>query len=308
MDNPPQTEALARSRSPGRSWFRRGDADTKLTRHAQWPQLAQGVAALSGPSPDHHRAEFLGRLRSGDRATECARGRTAKAEPALASLGTPTLRVWQRSALFIPARVRNGCVPSGQPVDDKRVWEGGEGARHPSFLRQQLRNQLEQLDHVGALRPILFDTGEGGLVFREEVEFMPWQTYAIAEDGVERVVAYYSHWQLLYASDAVELGRVPVSMEWFLDEDRRRQVNQGYQHFYESQAERWRGLDDHWRECILLLVRLQYRYFPVIRGTLTKITTTLAYDPDVSDMVDPYPRTVRDFKSRHSARGARAHR
>jgi len=79
-----------------------------------------------------------------------------------------------------------------------------------------LRDQLENLDRVGALCPVYFDTG-GGLVFREEVEFAPWEAYAVVEDEFSRVVPAYSHWQLLYARDAVELGRVSVAIDWFLD-------------------------------------------------------------------------------------------
>jgi hypothetical protein len=158
-----------------------------------------------------------------------------------------------------------------------------------------LRDELETLDRVGALRPVYFDTGSA-LVFRDEVEFVPWATYEVVEDEVPRVVPYYSQWQLLYARDAVELGRVPVKIDWLLDDEQRKTVGEGYKDWYSGQAEHWRGLDDDWRQRILLLVRLQNRYYPVIRGTLTKITTHLVYDPEVGARVDPYRKTVREFE------------
>jgi hypothetical protein len=160
-----------------------------------------------------------------------------------------------------------------------------------------LRKQLEELDGVGALRPIAFETESGELVFREEVGFSPWDTYAaVVRDNYKKVTAYYSHWQLVYTRDAVELGRVSVPISTVLDDDRRKNIGEGFRTFYEHQVQRWRALDDDWRDCILLLVRLQNRYFPVIRGSLTKINTRLGYDPVVGGYVDPYPQTVREFE------------
>jgi hypothetical protein len=159
-----------------------------------------------------------------------------------------------------------------------------------------LHRQLEGLDRVGALRPVAFEDAGAELLFREEVDFAPWESYAVpGRRDFKKVTPYYSQWQLLYAREAIELGRVPVAMEWFLDEERRGDVGEGTRQFYELQAERWRGLDDDWRKHILLLVRLQNRYYPLIRGTLTKISTSLAYDPDVGDYVDPYQQVVQDF-------------
>src|SRR6476469_6381491 len=66
----------------------------------------------------------------------------------------------------------------------------------PSKLSSEARNRsincsfgstfvelLERIDEAGALCPILFETaddnGESMIVFRDEVEFVPWSTYAI---------------------------------------------------------------------------------------------------------------------------------
>jgi hypothetical protein len=76
----------------------------------------------------------------------------------------------------------------------------------------------------------------------------------------------------------------------------RRKITDASRDFYEAQAAWRRQLDDEWRGRILLLVRLQNRYFPLIRGTLTKMTTRLPYDPAVGKHVDAYPDTVRSFE------------
>ena len=52
------------------------------------------------------------------------------------------------------------------------------------------------------------------------------------------------------------------------------------------------------RALVLLLVRLQSRYAPLIKGTLTKSTSTLVFDPEVGDHVDPFHDTVRSFDPR----------
>jgi Overcoming lysogenization defect protein-like, TOPRIM domain len=152
---------------------------------------------------------------------------------------------------------------------------------------------LEELDRVGALRPLLFDRGESGIVYRDEVEYTPWGSYAVSEDDYPRVNAYYSQWQLLYALDAVELGFAKMPLHWLLGEER--QLSEVARKWYEGQDAHRRRLDDDWRQLLLVLVRIQNRYYPAIRGTLTKITTTLARDPESGELVDPYQQAVREF-------------
>jgi hypothetical protein len=55
------------------------------------------------------------------------------------------------------------------------------------------------------------------------------------------------------------------------------------------------GLDEAQRPLMLLLVALQPRYYPIIRGTLTKITTTLSFDPETGREIDPYRKAVEEF-------------
>jgi hypothetical protein len=98
---------------------------------------------------------------------------------------------------------------------DLLTWEAfGRQAKHREIdlsFGSTLRSQLEDLDRSGALRPLAFEKEDGEILFREEVDFAPWDTYEfLARWKVSKVLAYYSHWQLLYLHDAREKGRVSV--------------------------------------------------------------------------------------------------
>jgi hypothetical protein len=163
---------------------------------------------------------------------------------------------------------------------------------------------LEELDEIGALRPVAFATEHvvmsllprTDLVFRDETAFLPWENHAIEQGfGSSKPEAFYSHWHLLYTHDAVEHGIARVGTDWLLDDERVRPVHESFRGWYGHQDELRRNLDDDWRRTVLVLARLQNRYFPHIRGTLTKLTTTSVYDPDVGEFVDAYSRTVGEF-------------
>jgi hypothetical protein len=182
---------------------------------------------------------------------------------------------------------------AGLLTDDQFGKEAKARGASLSFGSTLLR-RLEELDQAGALRPVAFLGADDEIVFREEREFTPWANYAL--DGVaRRPRARYSHWQLLYVRDAIDLGQARMSVDLFLDEERRRNVHESYTSFYTFQAARWRALDDEWRPYVLLLVRLQNRYFPLIRGSLNRITTTMVFDAERGDYVDPYRKTVEEF-------------
>ncbi len=84
-------------------------------------------------------------------------------------------------------------------------------------LGHRLVEQLEELDEVGALRPIAFShPNREEIVVREETEFRQWAAYGI---GAGAGTAQYSPWQLLYLRDALELGTTTVPAQWFLRED-----------------------------------------------------------------------------------------
>jgi hypothetical protein len=158
-----------------------------------------------------------------------------------------------------------------------------------------LRDKLEELDKIGSLSPVLFDGADGEPVFREEQDFVPWSEYQVDEDFYSRAKPYYCHWHLLYIEDAVSGGTVEVTLDWLLDDEQRATVGDGYRAWYTRQDEARRSLDAHWRTLLLLLVRIQNRYAPLIKGTLTKATSTLVFDPEVGDYVDPFTRTARSF-------------
>lgn len=160
-----------------------------------------------------------------------------------------------------------------------------------------LRDRLEELDEVGALRPVLFQMAPDIRVLREETEFVPWTEYLVEDDGISRSHPYYVYWQLLYVYDAIELGRVPASIDWVLEEDSARRVGDGFRSFYEVQRDVWRELDDRWRAYVLLLTRIQNRYGPPIKGRLTTSSSTMVYDPEVGDYVDPYIEERRSFSA-----------
>jgi hypothetical protein len=163
-------------------------------------------------------------------------------------------------------------------------------------------NELEHLDELGALRPLAFWSERWGppSVFREETPFVPWDEYAIDEDGFRRTVALYSPWQLLYLKHALDLGTTPASVEWILDTKKRRRLGSGHRSWLERQVEERSGLDDAWRDALLLLIRIQNRYMPSARGTLTTRTVMDGWDPKTGERIrDDETRT---FKPKRALR------
>jgi hypothetical protein len=173
----------------------------------------------------------------------------------------------------------------------------------PSKLRSEARDrdvqwspastlkELERLDREGAFSPILFGAvdADGGdrIVFRDEGDYVPWSEYAVPEWG--RVVPrpYYSPWQLLYFNDAVELSNTSVPIEWLLDDKRRATLRPDQRTLLGQQLEDWRQLDRVWRDVLLVLLRLQSRYGPWVKGTLLKSTVNLVRHPQSGEYVDP---------------------
>jgi hypothetical protein len=151
--------------------------------------------------------------------------------------------------------------------------------------------ELERLDREGAFSPILFETGsahgESAAVFRDEGSFIRWSELCGQRRLEPQATAVLSPWQLLYLHDAVELPTVRVSIEWLLDDDQRRGLAAATRDWYARQLERWRGLERDWRDVLLVLIRLQNRYGPSVKGTLTKRTVDLVRDPVSGDYVDP---------------------
>jgi hypothetical protein len=173
----------------------------------------------------------------------------------------------------------------------------------PSKLRSEARDrgvqwsptstlkELERLDREGAFSPILFKAvdadGADGIVFRDEGDYASWSDYAVPERG--RVVPRpcYSPWQLMYFNDAVELPKASVSIEWLLDDEQRATLRSDQRTLLGQQLEDWRQLDQEWRDVLLVLLRLQSRYGPWIKGPLLKSTVNLVRHPQSGKYVDP---------------------
>jgi hypothetical protein len=173
----------------------------------------------------------------------------------------------------------------------------------PSKLRTEARDrgiqwspgstlkELERLDREGAFSPILFGVvdADGGdrIVFRDEGDYVPWSEYAVPEWGRLVPRPYYSPWQLLYFNDAVELPNTSVPIEWLLDDARRATLRPDQRTLLGQQLEDWRQLDQEWRDMLLVLLRLQSRYGPWVKGTLLKSTVNLVRHPQSGEYVDP---------------------
>lgn len=153
---------------------------------------------------------------------------------------------------------------------------------------------LAYLHEVGAMRPVAFSRGQywiGGLspaepaerlVFSDEDQSTSWDDFAFDLHGSAEVVALYSPWQQLAAIDAVDAGTFTVPL-WVVAADKTtgaRAVDD-LREWAQGQDSLWRSLDEAWRPLVLLLVRLQNRYWPEITRR-----TTLLLDPE-GGHVDP---------------------
>jgi hypothetical protein len=151
--------------------------------------------------------------------------------------------------------------------------------------------ELERFDRAGAFRPVLFEIvdadGNDAVVFRDEVDFVPWREYAVDDGVTVKSRPHYSPWQLLYLNDAIELQKAQVAVEWLLDDERRKEITDFYRDFYTAQLNVWRNLESDWREIVRVLVRLSSYYGPSIKGSLMKSTVTLVWDPQRGEHVDP---------------------
>jgi hypothetical protein len=148
-------------------------------------------------------------------------------------------------------------------------------------------DHLERLDEAGAFCPLLFDAEE--IVYRDELDFVRWEHYAV-DDPIRtkpRAQPRYSPWQLLYLKEAMKLDKAEVPAEWLLDDARWEKGREQLQGWYAHRLEAWHGLDVSWRSVILVLFRIQGRYGPSIKGSLTKATTTVVYDDATGEYVDP---------------------
>jgi len=163
---------------------------------------------------------------------------------------------------------------------------GIQSAGSSSFVKE-----LERFDEDGVFSPVLFEVvdadGAETIVFRDKVDYAPWSEYAVDDGLAVTPRPYYSPWQLLYFNDAVELPKISVSIEWLLDDERRAVLGPNQRDILGWQLERWRHLDAGWRGNLLVLLRLQSRYGPAVKGTLIKSTVNLVKHPETGEYVDP---------------------
>jgi hypothetical protein len=148
------------------------------------------------------------------------------------------------------------------------------------------REMFEWLDKQGALRPIAFQTNSGAPALHSP-RFSRWDRYARDVWGRQQVDALYSPWQLLYLDAAVNSRYVDVDVATFLDgsTDITPKPRSVWRMMHKRNLREWQRLDEAWRPVILLLIRIQNRYFPAVRGTVQM-------EPEG---VDPFRRELAAF-------------
>ena len=164
---------------------------------------------------------------------------------------------------------------------------------------------LAYLHGQGALRPIAFAhvpywsgmqvpaEPDEQMVFSDEDSSRTWSDYSYELHGYPHVTALYTPWQQLPVVAAADGGRFTLPL-WAIaaDEQASAQALGPVRDWARAQQERWRQLDHAWRPLLLVLVRLQNRYLP----ELTR-RTTLLFDPESGEHVDPHPGEVHAFDS-----------
>lgn len=118
---------------------------------------------------------------------------------------------------------------------------------------------------------------------------MRWEEYAVSSWPLDADEArpFYSRWQLLYLNDAVELPTVKVPIAWLLDDGEQKTIAAAARDWSERELDTWRSLEQVWRDTLLVPIRLQNRYGPSVKGTLTKSTVTMVRDPETGEYVHP---------------------
>ena len=121
------------------------------------------------------------------------------------------------------------------------------------------------------------------IVFRDEVaRFEPWDSYAWEASGRPHVSAMFSPWQLLLVPDIIEGGTVPVGLEFLIENKGNVAFGENPQAYFRVKYEQWTSLHGWWDPTIRVLVRLQNRYWPSVRGTMNVVPGPDGhwYDPD----------------------------
>jgi hypothetical protein len=141
------------------------------------------------------------------------------------------------------------------------------------------RTLLEAWDRDGVFSPLAFCRGQWtswrtvdpyptrGIVFRDELEFRPWEEYAFQQHGHPVVNALYSEWQLLYLGLALAGETLEVPLETFgLGVDGLGTFATNHQPFVDAHLSYRQSLHQQWLATVRLLLRLQARYWPFVHG------------------------------------------
>jgi hypothetical protein len=202
-------------------------------------------------------------------------------------LGTPT---WPNTSYSFPEAVASGAFDQLELITDSQLARLAN-ERGIKYLK---RDTFEWLDKEGALRPIGFQTA-GGAPALHSKRFSRWDRYARQVWGRPHVDALYSRWQLLYLDAAVNGRYVEVDVAAFLDRDAdlTPTPRSPWKLINKRNLREWKGLDEAWRPVVLLLVRIQNRYFPAVRGTVNM----------GSGRVDPFRQEIASFDPKAVADG-----
>lgn len=149
----------------------------------------------------------------------------------------PTLQPVTTSARYcFRAAYDSNAFHQFQPLDPSKLSrEARERGIRCSPFASTFSQELERLDREGAFRPILFEMDDassgGAVVFRDEVDFVPWSEYVVAGNATATPRPRYSPWQLLYLNDAIEMPKAEVPAQWLLDDGCARTISERYREF-----------------------------------------------------------------------------
>lgn len=153
------------------------------------------------------------------------------------------------------------------------------------------------------MRPVAFSRGPywtgfrspsepgGQLTFADEGPPREWSDYSFEIHGHDEVTALYAPWQHLFAGEAVAGGKIAVPLSTLAgDPDSGARSAESLRTWASGQDADWRTLNERWQPVLLLLVRLQNRYWPEITRR-----SVLLFDTDLQEQVDPFDSEIAAF-------------
>lgn len=173
-------------------------------------------------------------------------------------------------------------------------------ARTRGWMLSLGRETWETWDREGALRPLAFALApwfsgmtrtamaSDEIVFTDEFDgYRPWDELAFELHGHPTVLERYSPWQSLLFHELIDGEKADVPAAWLLNPEI---VGAGsLTQLLEQQLSQWRDLHRAWEPTLKILVRLQDRYWPPIRGRVNMVI-----DPDTNEHYDPLEREAFD--------------